>query len=801
MPYLLIENFEKGLDTRKTVFTAPPGSLRKLVNGQITRGKEIEKRKAFAAYATLPAGTFGLHSAKGELFVFGQQATPAGMPVTVRYQQLVPVSGTAAMVRLWAAENFAGRVYAIAEFDDGAVHHYYDGTLVSDWETLVSGLASADTVASALALRLDEDTDVSIDVVGTRLVLTGPAGGTFALSATASGAGTVSTSLLQAAIPAAAEVKATCAFTITGGTPGAGTNRITGITVAGADLIGGPLDFDTDAATTAAAVATRINSYVSGYSAIAVGATVTITVPTGLGASGNGRVLSVTAGGDVTVGAISNTSGGADPTIALPQISDVDVTGFSAASLYTVTLNGADYTVLGGYSAMPLTIRAVKQKMYAVTGSLMYFSGFAGTPPAPDPTKWVNDTTTPEVRATGSFAITGGGAGSSNRIDAVRVTGVNILSGAVGYDTSTSVTAAAVALSVNSGTSGYTAESSGSTVTISAPEGDGDEANGRVLTVDTAGSVTVGSITNFAGGVDAIPPNVFGAGFIDMSTQYSGAEDLIGIGAYQDKVAALTRRTVQLWNVDPDPDLNSLYQVLLNVGTVAPDTIVEYGDIDLFFLSESGTRSLRARDSSNLANAEDVGVSIDSELVPYMEGLSPRQVRDARAVIEPVEGRYLLAVGSRVYVFSNFPGGRVAAWSTYEMPGDVAAWAVGNFRLYARIGDQVYLYGGLTGDEYDTDTIQVELPLLDANNPAGLKQLQGLDVGAIGQWTIEMAIEPNDPDNWEVVGTINGSTYGSVQQHSMQGQSTHVALRLTSADAQRAVLGNVVIHYRDVGSD
>src|SRR5690554_4728353 len=105
MPYLLIENFEQGLDTRKTVFTAPPGSLRRLVNGHITRGKEIEKRKAFATYASLPADTFGLHSTRGELFVFGSNAAPA-MPPTVQYQQLVPTGGSASLVHVWSTENF-----------------------------------------------------------------------------------------------------------------------------------------------------------------------------------------------------------------------------------------------------------------------------------------------------------------------------------------------------------------------------------------------------------------------------------------------------------------------------------------------------------------------------------------------------------------------------------------------------------------------------------------------------------------------------------------------------------------------
>lgn len=131
MPYLFIENFEAGLDTRKSAFTAPPGSARVLRDAHITRGKEVEQRRAFATYAALPAGTFGLHAVQDQLFTFGSAAEPAELPVTVQYQRLEAVSG-GNMTDVLCVENFAGKIYAIAEFDTGAVHHFYDGVVVDD---------------------------------------------------------------------------------------------------------------------------------------------------------------------------------------------------------------------------------------------------------------------------------------------------------------------------------------------------------------------------------------------------------------------------------------------------------------------------------------------------------------------------------------------------------------------------------------------------------------------------------------------------------------------------------------------
>ena len=103
-----------------------------------------------------------------------------------------------------------------------------------------------------------------------------------------------------------------------------------------------------------------------------------------------------------------------------------------------------------------------------------------------------------------------------------------------------------------------------------------------------------------------------GAGFINMSNSSGGAEILTGIDLYQGNLAAFSRRSVQIWSIDPDPANNRQGQVLLNTGAFGPGSVVSVGDIDIFYLSDSGVRSLRARDSSNAAVVNDVGTPIDS---------------------------------------------------------------------------------------------------------------------------------------------------------------------------------------------
>src|SRR5882672_7681141 len=80
MPYFLIQDFSQGLDTRKSPATLPAGSLRYANNVHITRGGEIEKRKAFVPICTLPGGSVGLTSDKDNLIVFGNGAATVTSP-------------------------------------------------------------------------------------------------------------------------------------------------------------------------------------------------------------------------------------------------------------------------------------------------------------------------------------------------------------------------------------------------------------------------------------------------------------------------------------------------------------------------------------------------------------------------------------------------------------------------------------------------------------------------------------------------------------------------------------------------
>lgn len=71
MPYYTISEFAAGLDLRRSILTAPAGTLRSLKNCHITPGGEIEKRYAFVKIADVDPSTKGLVEVNQNMYVFG----------------------------------------------------------------------------------------------------------------------------------------------------------------------------------------------------------------------------------------------------------------------------------------------------------------------------------------------------------------------------------------------------------------------------------------------------------------------------------------------------------------------------------------------------------------------------------------------------------------------------------------------------------------------------------------------------------------------------------------------------------
>ena len=285
-----------------------------------------------------------------------------------------------------------------------------------------------------------------------------------------------------------------------------------------------------------------------------------------------------------------------------------------------------------------------------------------------------------------------------------------------------------------------------------------------------------------------------GYGFKNMSNQAAGSETLTGLGRYQNLMAVFARRNIQIWYLDPDPLQNVQRQVLSNIGTFAPRSIVSFGDTDVFFLADSGVRSLRARDSSNQAGASDVGTPIDEYVIAHLKTLTEAQRNAAVGVLEPISGRYILAAGKKCFTFSYFASARISAWSAYDLDFVVSDFVSLDGRVWARGGDTVYLLGGVEGNQYDSAVVEVDLPYIDGRQVATFKNFTAIDVVCQGEWKVYVNTDPNNPGAETLVAIVDNTTL-NLDGIGMSGHAPVIKLRLVSTGSGAAKLSKVIIHH------
>lgn len=575
MPYILVENFNGGLDRRRKISTAPPGTLWELTNAHITRGGEIEKRKAFVETFSLPANTFGLGNLLGSLYVFGAADTPAGMPAGVSYQRLAHPNGnpsgtgSTAMTEVVDIDAFDSRLYVIAKYADNSVYHFYDGNRVVYWDsgTIQGGATSTSDIATAIAHLIDADAAYAATAVSNVV--------------------TITASVVN--VP----------FTISGNLTGSGS-------------------------------------------------------------------------------IIFNTTVPAAPSVA--QVTTLTVSGtWAAGDTYEIVLNG---TVFGGNTTNYVAL-TLDTKMYVAAGSILRYS----------------------------------------------------------------------------------------------------KVNSPILWDETVS-------TNA------------GAGFLNISNHYSGSDSLTGLAVCGDNLAIFARRAIQLWNVYADDADNIPVQKINSTGTRSPRSIISYTDSATLYLADSGVRTLKPRTATTQATTNDIGRPIDSLVIAQMKTLTDAQIIAAPAVVEPVDGRYWIALGNIIYVLSSFPAsghGNISAWSTYEPGFSIEDMIAVNDRIYARANDKIYLYGGTDNDTYDSSTVTIQLPFLDAKKPADWKELHGINFDAEGTFAVTIKTDPNDLTQYVDMGSITDITYNQNNIDAI-GDTTHFAPRLVSTQAGRVSLSNIAVHYEALGA-
>lgn len=684
MTYTAISDFKYGLDRRRPQSSGVPGTLWLLKNGVITRGGDIERTKKFVATYELPAGaTVGFASVRGLRYVFGHDVEPEDMPAGVRYTQLEPPDPSP-MTELLDARGIAGKVYAIAAYEDGNIYHFYDGVRVGDWDTIADDAFDYTTVAARLAALIDAGSACKAEAFGATVEITANvAGQAFTISAAGQDVDgsasdpTAEVTIVQPNVAAVDEVNATATITVTGGGADSG---VSSVSVDGTPLLGGEIvDWVGSNADTANALAVEINNNTTthGYTASADGAVVTISAPAGDGVGANGRVVAVTDFGTFS-STVANFAGGVSAVDPIAQVATVAISAGTedSSDAWLIVVDGVTYKTTGLASATGTTAFVNKSRVYSTAGSLIRYSKIN------DPSDWTDSS-----------------------------------------------------------------ESSG-------------------------------------------------AGFINVSSEVDGVDVLTGMAAYSDLVAVFAKNAIVTYTLAADSLDNALVQPIGNTGTVAHRSIVAYGANDVYYLDETGVRSLRTREAYNSAYASDVGSAIDPFVHDLVLEVGAAQVAKASAAIEAVDGRYMLAIGRYIIVLSQFPSSKIVAWSYIDFGAQIDAMVRVGRDVYLRSGDTIYAYGGVNGETYpdaDESTVEVLTPFISAKDPAGGKTLEGFDMAAENEWRIQVLTNPNDPTKYVDAGVIAGVTYNGPSV-KIPGETSHYAVRATCRAAGYASLSSIAVH-------
>jgi hypothetical protein len=99
-------------------------SLYDFTNGYVTEDGSIAPRPGTSRKATLPSTTFGLCAFNGNIYVFSKVVQTLSAPF-VNLVVAHPTDNTQTITKVHFAQPFLGFIYAVIEWSDGNIYHYW----------------------------------------------------------------------------------------------------------------------------------------------------------------------------------------------------------------------------------------------------------------------------------------------------------------------------------------------------------------------------------------------------------------------------------------------------------------------------------------------------------------------------------------------------------------------------------------------------------------------------------------------------------------------------------------------------
>jgi hypothetical protein len=286
------------------------------------------------------------------------------------------------------------------------------------------------------------------------------------------------------------------------------------------------------------------------------------------------------------------------------------------------------------------------------------------------------------------------------------------------------------------------------------------------------------------------------AGYLPTGVQVGGTPDAMAIGTYRSRLAVFSVDTSQTWDVDPDPAMMKLNQVLENLGTRHPLSVVNVGN-DIYFLADIGYRSITTQEQTGSLADVDIGSPIDS--------LVRQDIAAAGAGINPIgiyfkgAGQYWCAIGRRVHVFTYSRTAKIAAWSYYEFPQAIEALAELDGVMYLRSANDVYQVDDqAASDAGAVVEVVVQLPYLSFKTPGTLKQVWGMDAVMDGGCDVSLLFDARDQTAETFPVPFSGDTRpGEITP--IEACGTELSMRFRNVTTEPWRLDAIVVHYETLG--
>lgn len=249
------------------------------------------------------------------------------------------------------------------------------------------------------------------------------------------------------------------------------------------------------------------------------------------------------------------------------------------------------------------------------------------------------------------------------------------------------------------------------------------------------------------------------SGSVNIDTVLSGTRPITALAAFNGFLVIFCDKAIVIYDgADDDPNTNLVLQdVILGTGCIARDAVCNVGD-DIFFLSDSGVRSLSRVIQEKSTPINDVGRNVKDDIISNISAQT--DVSAIKAVYHETEGFFLvtLPAASTTYCFdtkNRLEGGvcRVTKWdltpNCYNVTKSNKLYmgftgAVGYYSTYldnAATYNWTYTTSHLTGSEDVAELLKI------------LKSLQVVFRGGSG-YTVTFIIGYNYQDLTHVITKV-----------------------------------------------